>query len=462
MAASISMRSTMKLNKKLSWSHLKLILNYQRIQIQLCSTKNVYHGKDSDYFGTAQKFPEFHPEDRRICFTPEEQLMKITMPPNQPDNSKILRMAIIGDPNVGKSTLINRLLQHKILPVSTKINTTRKNTLLVLTKDEYQIIFVDTPGVLNPKTKARHRVPSSLVVDPDKAADNVDLLGVVVDVKDKFRRNTLSKTVMKILHLHRNTPTVLILNKVDAVVNKKGLLNTIISLTNKELNEKKIPLWMDKRTHKLTRREQQEDFIDSVIEKYKASKTSSGQSSSKSEETCAEDTSEEQDEEQDVSSDEDLDFRKYIARLNTCPETAVQKTGWSNFKEVFMVSALKDDGVDDLRDYMFFCAKPGNWQYHSSVLTDESPYKLAENIVWEKMMDFVKFPVYELHPQIKLWRWDWETDRLDVIMNIECGNKFLVATVAKEIPIIVEKAVEELRNLFKCLVRLELMVLLKK
>ncbi|XP_062600231.1 GTPase Era, mitochondrial-like [Saccostrea cucullata] len=462
MAAPMSARCAMKLNKKLSWSHLKLILNYQRFQIQWYSTKHVYHGKESDYFGTAQKFPEFHPEDRRICFTPEEQLMKITLPPNQPDNSKILRMAIIGDPNVGKSTLINRLLQHKILPVSKKINTTRKNTLLVLTKDEYQIMFVDTPGVLNPKTKARHHVPSSLVLDPDKAADNVDLLGVVVDVKDKFRRNTLSKTVMRILHLHRNTPTILILNKVDSVVNKKGLLNTVISLTNKELDEKKIPLWMDKRTHKLRRREQQEDFVDSVIEKYKASKGSSGQSSSPLEDTGVEGSNEEWGEDQDVSSDEDLEFRKYIERLKTCPETAVQKTGWSNFKEIFMVSALKDDGVDDLRDYMFSCAKPGDWLYHSSVLTDESPYKLAENIVWEKMMDFVKFPVYELHPQIKLWRWDWEADRLDVVMNIECANKFLVATVAREIPVIVEKAVEELRNLFKCLVRLELLVLKKK
>ncbi|XP_056009159.1 GTPase Era, mitochondrial-like isoform X4 [Ostrea edulis] len=390
--------------------------------------------------------------------------MKIIVPPDQPENSQTLRVAVIGDPNVGKSSLINRLLRHKILPVSRKINTTRKNTLLVLTKDEFQIKFVDTPGVLHPEAKSRHCVPSSLVIDPDKAAGDVDLLGVVVDVKDKFRRNTLSKTVTKILHLHRNTPTILILNKVDAIVNKEGLLNTIVSLTNKQLEGKQIPVMSMKRTHTLSRRDNQTDFIDSVIKNFKTSREITGLSGSESEDTSTTVRGGAEAEEQTMSSgeasdeDDDLQLRRYLKRLDGCPESAVQGTGWSNFQEVFMVSALNDDGVDDLREYMFSCAKPGDWMYHSSVITDESPYKLAQNIVWEKMMDHVKFPVYELYPEIKLWQWDWDYDYLEIHMTITCSNTFLVASVVKEVSVIIEKAKEELRNLFKCNVKLHLLV----
>lgn len=323
---------------------------------------------------------------------------------------------------------------------------------------------MDTPGILAPEAKARHRVPSTVAVDPEKAASEVDLLGVVVDAKDKFRRNTLSKTVTKILHLHRNTPSILILNKVDGVLNKRSLLNTVASLTNKQLESQPIPILTNRKTHHLTKEKQQQKYIDSVIEKYKASKegaVNEGQGHIESDgRNNVRRTEHEGEGTEELSPDEE--WQSFVKKLENCPESAINTTGWSNFQEVFIVSALKDDNVDDLRDYILSCAKPGDWEYHSSIITSESPYKLAENIVWEKMMDYVEFPVYELHPKINNWEWDQNFDQLDISMEIKCPNKFIQAEVVKKVPTIVETARAELRNLFKYNVNLNLRVNVKK
>ena len=86
-------------------------------------------------------------------------------------------IAILGRPNVGKSTLVNALLGQKIAAVSSKPQTTRKRQLGILTSENYQLVFVDTPGIHNP----RHKLGRFLNQEAEEALEGVDVVLWLVD-----------------------------------------------------------------------------------------------------------------------------------------------------------------------------------------------------------------------------------------------------------------------------------------
>ncbi|GAB4419920.1 MAG: GTPase Era [Anaerolineales bacterium] len=121
-------------------------------------------------------------------------------------------VAIIGRPNVGKSTLVNALLGQKIAPVTPKAQTTRRRQLGILTTEEYQICFVDTPGIHTP----RQKLGNFLNQEAEESIASVDVVLFLVDVsveptdEDKWIAMRLSK-------LARRTPLILAANKIDLV-----------------------------------------------------------------------------------------------------------------------------------------------------------------------------------------------------------------------------------------------------
>ena len=138
-------------------------------------------------------------------------------------NTKFAFIAIVGKPNVGKSSLLNTLLGEKIAIVSSKPQTTRTRITGVLTEDIYQWVFLDTPGFHKPKTKLSGHMNK---VVTDSIAD-VDLILFVVEPMGKLtpEENSLIEQFKA-----RRLPVILVINKTD-LIDKEQLLARIAEIS---------------------------------------------------------------------------------------------------------------------------------------------------------------------------------------------------------------------------------------
>jgi len=136
-------------------------------------------------------------------------------------------VAIVGKPNVGKSTLINDFLGCKLSIVTPKPQTTRKKIMGVLTKEGYQIVFYDTPGIMEPK----YELQKYMVKEAYEAIEDADVILMMAEPfeppaeKDKDFFEKLS---------HLNIPVILAINKIDLV--EKDSLIPILSAYNQRFN----------------------------------------------------------------------------------------------------------------------------------------------------------------------------------------------------------------------------------
>ena len=121
-------------------------------------------------------------------------------------------VAILGAPNVGKSTLLNRLVGTKVSIVTPKVQTTRRRILGITVKDRAQLVFVDTPGIFTPRQTKR--LEQAIVKAAWSAAYDADRLLLVVDAKRGIDRDT--RTVIDGLK-QSNRRAALALNKLDLV-----------------------------------------------------------------------------------------------------------------------------------------------------------------------------------------------------------------------------------------------------
>ncbi len=138
-------------------------------------------------------------------------------------NTKSAFIAIVGKPNVGKSSLLNTLLGEKIAIVSSKPQTTRTRITGVLTEDIYQWVFLDTPGIHKPKTKLSGHMNK---VVTDSVAD-VDLVLFAVEPMGKLtpEENSLIEQFKA-----RRLPVILVINKTD-LIDKEQLLARIAEIS---------------------------------------------------------------------------------------------------------------------------------------------------------------------------------------------------------------------------------------
>ena len=127
-------------------------------------------------------------------------------------------VAIVGRPNVGKSTLLNTLAGQKIAIVSNKPQTTRTAIKGIINREDAQIIFTDTPGVHKPKNKLGEKMVETI----DESMNDVDLILYLIEATDKGIGLANEFILNKVIE--QKTKAILVINKVD-LVKKENLFS---------------------------------------------------------------------------------------------------------------------------------------------------------------------------------------------------------------------------------------------
>jgi GTP-binding protein Era len=130
---------------------------------------------------------------------------------------------ILGNPNVGKSTLMNILVGEKLSVTTPKAQTTRHRIMGILTGDGYQIVYSDTPGILNPK----YKLQAAMMKSVESALDDADLILYVTDVVETISKNGEHLTRI----LASPVPKIIVINKID--------------LSNQDDLEKLVTTWSE-------------------------------------------------------------------------------------------------------------------------------------------------------------------------------------------------------------------------
>ncbi|MFR9650287.1 MAG: GTPase Era [Rikenellaceae bacterium] len=156
---------------------------------------------------------------------PDGIINRETREPNAPHKSGFVN--IIGNPNVGKSTLMNALVGERLSIITSKAQTTRHRIMGIVNGDDFQIIYSDTPGILKPN----YRLQESMMRFVTGAISDADVIIYVTDtVEDSARSEEFLDKIS-----HGQTPTILVINKID--------------LTTPEHLEELVAKWSERLPH---------------------------------------------------------------------------------------------------------------------------------------------------------------------------------------------------------------------
>jgi len=141
-------------------------------------------------------------------------------------------VAVVGKPNTGKSTLMNQLLGITLSVVNRKAQTTRNKIVGILSKDNYQVIFLDTPGILEPKYELQRFMISEITSSLKEA----DIILQIMDAT-KIDKKELVKSESKYENLFKGKKRINVINKMDLVAKEKvlsliGVLKTALNYEN--------------------------------------------------------------------------------------------------------------------------------------------------------------------------------------------------------------------------------------
>uniref|UniRef100_A0A182QTP0 GTPase Era, mitochondrial n=1 Tax=Anopheles farauti TaxID=69004 RepID=A0A182QTP0_9DIPT len=263
-------------------------------------------------------------------------------------SERLIKVAIIGMPNAGKSTLINRLIDQRVCPVSAKVHTTRKASKAIHSKSNSQAILFDTPGLVGNREIKKHQLDPQFVSACRHAIQHSSLIGVVHDVSNSWTRHTLHPVLLRILEEYSKLPSFLILNKIDTLKSKRILLDIVRNITCNQLE---------------------------TISNY-------GPQGGRRK------------------------ARAVGSATEAIKETATQPSteGWPHFREIFMVSAMTGDGLREVMNYVHANAKQQPWEHLPNEHTDQTPEQLIVQSVQARLLDFMPQEIpYQLQTELEYY-----------------------------------------------------------
>ena len=119
---------------------------------------------------------------------------------------------IFGKPNAGKSTLLNALMDEKLAIVSSKVQTTRHRIKGILTEKDYQIVFSDTPGIIEPKYRLHEKMMDAV----KSSLEDADVALLIVDVNENLEECDAIFSALKL-----RVPAIVVINKIDSASQEK-------------------------------------------------------------------------------------------------------------------------------------------------------------------------------------------------------------------------------------------------
>jgi len=364
---------------------------------------------------------DFNSEERKVPKTFREYQLQQRLKVEQPAMPRLARVVIIGTPNAGKSTLTNQLVGWRVSSVSTKVHTTRHKVTGIIVEDQTQVEFLDTPGVVTPKHCAKHKLESTFISDPQTSVDVANIIAVITDVSNIRDRDKINPGILKLLQRHHNKESILILNKIDKVKEKRKLLDITTRLTCGVVGGISSVKTIQRPIETTNSAKNLEKIFEQAERKLNFQTSSI---------------------EDDKSDDE-------------------EKIGWNKFSRVFMVSALNGNGIEDVREYLLDRARFQPWIYHRSQVTDQSPQEILKTTLREKCLDLLRQEIpYKIGFVITMWQLD-KMGNLYVAVDVMCPQRFqsvVIGPKGQTISTLVQSTRESLSNTFHCDVSLKLIV----
>lgn len=325
---------------------------------------------DHEYIDTAHAVN--YELDRVLPKNDEEFHNLQKLPSVSPIDARSLNVAIIGMPNVGKSTLVNQLVGTRVSSISKRVHTTRRNIIGIMQKHSTQVVFVDTPGLVTSEHCHKHLLEQTFMSHPNQGSRLADLILVVVDASNRRDRESLNLGIVDKLKKNIDKTSALVINKVDSIGSKRMLIDISTRLSVGHMNGQPLP--------------------DVGVERYQTPIT------------AVQELRRIRNIEQRVRRKGHIVDIEGISNTIEEEELVNLEGGWKNFDSVFMVSALNGDGIDDLRDYLVSKSVSRRWSYHPSQITALSPSQIVYNVVREKMLDELPREIpYTLTMQIQSW-----------------------------------------------------------